>query len=884
MREDIIKLVESQGDVTNAIILTHNIDFVFLQLIVIPALKKCGRPTLTVFADAYCAANTFAYQSPVLSTIGTRYRVVPVAMESGFHFHPKAVLLSGPEKATLLIGSGNLTFGGWRENAEVWIRFESDKDTTAAFAAFRNYLLEILRRIPLSGPIKDEIDEAFDGRSRSWAEKMDAPSGLLGRVGRGQAILEQIAIAAGEGFVERLVVCSPYFDAKAKALSDLFGQLKPAKADVLVQQKYPGLPHAAVAGLPSEVEIIPVKFTRKNSKGVDRESFIHAKFYGISNADRTLVIAGSGNCSRAALTISGINGNAELLALQSLSTAQFNELYLAEMPRVEEKPDFPVLQDDEDTDAAAESLRILAARYDGSLLQIGYSCAKDMELTRCWVDGEPLLFTVEENGIIVVEVARPPARLFLEGMHNGQSIRSPEGWVDVERELRSTSRGRSLAGVIFDRVQANLWGIGAWKDVLDVFCKYLQYMPSRSSRSGHIATQRHVKHTANFTADDVFSSGYGLPNLGSAVRAGLADDRIHSLQQMLLQWFGIADHDEPPIEDQPTDEDDDGAEDTVDRPEKVLTRKKVITDPKPISEIDRKKAKKAVEQMTKAMTSEEFLSQRSPELMAADLKIAAILLRTGFKQSWIDESDFFEATRIIWSSLFFSSPKEPNRGWIERRYREAENPEQFIFKMASPELSAALAAWSMTAPPNILTPEHIVFFLANVLAVARLPWLWLGGHPGQIGKELGSMLANTGGMPSDESLKRFEEVWVSLMRRGEALRALEEALNGHTPAELREQIRNDNVTRGDLLWQGSSGYCVAMCSARRSAKDITPVLSLQSTKKETAFLSHFLIPIRSLLNSAVLEESEKFGTNHENALREMLSEISMSFLKNDRSQ
>ena len=101
MRQDLIKLIEAQEDVTNVIVLTHNIDFVFIQLIVLPALRRCGRPTLTVFADAQCATETFTYQSPVLTGLGTRYRVVPVAMESGFRFHPKALLLSSPAKSLL---------------------------------------------------------------------------------------------------------------------------------------------------------------------------------------------------------------------------------------------------------------------------------------------------------------------------------------------------------------------------------------------------------------------------------------------------------------------------------------------------------------------------------------------------------------------------------------------------------------------------------------------------------------------------------------------------------------------------------------------------------------------------------------------------------------
>ncbi len=878
MRQDLIKLIESQVDVTNAIILTHNIDFVFLQTILLPALKHCGRPKLTVFADVQCSTNTFAHQSPILSTIGTRYRVVPVAMEPGFRFHPKALLLTGPAKGILLVGSGNLTFGGWRENAEIWVRFDSDKDTTAPFTAFRNYLLEILRRIPLSGPVREEIEEAFDGRNHSWAQHMDSPSGLLGRIGHGESLLEQITtISAGES-VARLTVCSPYFDDTGSALNDLIQQLKPTKADIFIQKKFPRLSRVAAENLPPQAEIVPVGFTRKDMKGVERESFIHAKFYGITYDTNTLLIAGSANCSRAALTIPGEGGNAELLALQRLTQEQFNEFYLVEIPRVDGTPDFPEINEDDESQTMAAAIRILAARYDDGLLRIGFLRNQNVEIVRCRVDGESLRFAIDDTGIMELELANPPSRIILEGMQSGKVIRSPEAWVDVEPNLRSTARGRSLGDVIRREVQSNRWSIGAWNDVLDVFCNYLQYMPASSPQWGHALTERKAKQLASFTAKDVFSTDYGLPNLGSSIEAGLADDRVQSLQQMLLRWFGMTKQDEPVVDgEMPIDEDDNGEEDVVDRPVNISKQKGEITHPKPATDSDFKKAKKAVEHMTKAMTSEEFLSQRSPELLAADLKIAAVLLCTGLKQNWIDEPAFIEATRLIWSCYFFSSPKVSNQGWIERRCLEAENPDEFKLRMASPELSAALAAWSITVPRNIKTPEQVVFVLSQTLAAARLPWLWRGGEIEHISRESGLMLANTGGGLSAEDLVRFEQEWVLLMRRGEALRSLEEALANHSPVELREKIREEQIERGELLWQGSSGYCIAMTSCKRSSKENTPVLRLQGAKKESLFAPSFLIPLRCLLNSEVLPESDQLGIPQKDSIREMISEISRVF-------
>ena len=173
MREDVLKIIQSTKDVTNAVILSHNIDFVFVQAVVIPALRKCGSPKLTIFADADCAAQTYQHQARVLSSLGLRYRVVPVAMKTGFRFHPKAVLLSGPKAATLLIGSGNLTFGGWRENGEIWCRYDSKTDGTGVFAAFHAYMHEIVELCaPPRATIATEIGEAFDANTRTWAADM----------------------------------------------------------------------------------------------------------------------------------------------------------------------------------------------------------------------------------------------------------------------------------------------------------------------------------------------------------------------------------------------------------------------------------------------------------------------------------------------------------------------------------------------------------------------------------------------------------------------------------------------------------------------------------------------------------------------------------------
>src|SRR5207244_1574810 len=51
---------------------------------------------------------------------GTRYVHGLAALPSGRAFHPKLTAIVGTQRATVAIGSGNLSTGGWNLNAETW--------------------------------------------------------------------------------------------------------------------------------------------------------------------------------------------------------------------------------------------------------------------------------------------------------------------------------------------------------------------------------------------------------------------------------------------------------------------------------------------------------------------------------------------------------------------------------------------------------------------------------------------------------------------------------------------------------------------------------------------------------------------------------------------
>ena len=870
MRSDILKAIAGSKEVTNAIILTHNIDFVFLQTVVLAAFRKCGHPTITVFADAQCAAESFAHQAPVLDGLGVRYRVVPVAMSPGFRFHPKAVLLSGEKDATLFVGSGNLTFGGWRENAEVWMRFDATVDGAPVFGEFNNYSKKILERVPLSDAIKGELTEAFDAATRPWLseERLSTSPTLLGRAGSGASLLESFQGVKGVEPIDELVVCSPYFDARGAALHALIEQTAANSATVLCQPSGSTLTRKAFDAAGGTTNLQQVSFEHVSVDGEARPAFIHAKFYGLLRGGEALVIAGSANCSQAALVASGSTGNAELMALRRMPVADFESSLVGELQRIPAPAVLAEASPEPDDLSTATTLRVLAARFGSGTLLIGFAPAR-AEIHSCEVDCAKVHFSLAEPGIMSAACSVEPRSVRLEGLLDGNCTWSAPTWVDHERHLRASALGRSLADSIRARMQPGGWNVVAWADVMDVFCKHLTYMPTRDcGRAAATASDADDADGGTFSFTDVFSSSYEAPPLSGLgpLLVKLDGGKERSLQQLLLRWFGVV-NEADEAEGTVTAEGDD----EVDRPEVLSAARKRVAMP-PLTETDRRRIQKVLQQVEDAMTTEQFLAERRPELLAADLKVAAVLLRTGLREGWLGAHEFFQATHRIWTSLFFSGSPGANQGWLEYRLRHAEDKTAFVAAVRSPELAAALLGWAFAVAPEEASPTSARFHLAVALAGARLPWLWNTGDDTAVARELEILLAHTG-VPEASSEAPVREGWERMLRRGHALLRLEAAAKTVPFGDLRARIQAPGLLAGDLLWQGSAGYCVVTKATPRTAKQWVPVLKLQTHREEACFDGALTMPIASLLEEAVIPMSPEFNIEPRRVLCEFLDDL-----------
>ena len=313
--------------------------------------------------------------------------------------------------------------------------------------------------------------------------------------------------------------------------------------------------------------------------------------------------------------------------------------------------------------------------------------------------------------------------------------------------------------------------------------------------------------------------------------------------------------------------------------------------------------------MTEAMASEEFLRERPPELLGADLKITSALLRVAERQGWLEHGAFFQATHRIWVPLFLDVDGG-GRGWLQRRYEASNAQGDFIAAMRAPDLLAALIAWTIAVPKETRSPEHARFELASALAVARLPWLWDGVDDQEVSRELAAVLRSTGGVQEDPTAVGNDAgvLWLRLLQRGHALRRLERALVGQSPADLAPKVRSTQLTKGELLWQGTE-FCVVTEDAPRTAGNVS-VLSLrckreqpkkdeapvkpkhrgrpqvssvqpQDTSGKRKFVARRTVPLLSLLDEAVLPASSTFGAAPRSVLRAFATELAEGFARDD---
>lgn len=275
-----------------AIFTTFSLSLSFFEVEILDRLIRGGTSNVFVYSDLVGVRSALSEHGA--RRVGRSYQLEPVLVRGGV-FHPKIVLLFKDGDVHALVGSGNLTFGGWGMNQETLIHLQPSfaRDAFEDIADFLNTLVRDPRvRIEDTKPLRSAA-------SRIQKLVVDYPANESIRVVHNQDsnIAQAIREHALElGGASAITVASPYFDstgAGLKKLADLLG-------GVTVRVHVPDA--GSVGGFTktswptgAAVEPVSISFLDKDDRP------LHAKLFEIACRDGSIVLSGSANATNAAL-------------------------------------------------------------------------------------------------------------------------------------------------------------------------------------------------------------------------------------------------------------------------------------------------------------------------------------------------------------------------------------------------------------------------------------------------------------------------------------------------------------------------------------------------------------------------------------------------------
>jgi hypothetical protein len=408
-------------------------------------LGRLGDPPLNIaiLADPQRLSATLERippeKSDQVAAINQRWLLRGAHIGSG-RFHPKSYLMVTPTKATLLVGSGNLSTSGLDEGREVFTEFESGTAVgDEAIAVWRTWMRRLVRRVD---------DTRLAERFADLEMKLPVSEGLRD-VGEtmllhnlDEPLADQLVTAITARAtppVDELLVAAPFFDRNALALGRLIERLAPRNIYVYTTSTM------SVDG-PRLASMLDRAGANVSLYAYEPDVFTHAKLIGIVAGSQSWIFSGSANLSQAALTLTASAGNVELSVLTSATPEQTRDLFIppGAIVRAIAMADLNGLAFAPSTEATALPVHLqrAAARPDGAVevccqpsLQSGWHLNDLHERSPLVPDGERVVTTGPLHGRLVFIVDDDGAVL-----SNRVVVDDPVG-LDAVLQVRSRASG-----------------------------------------------------------------------------------------------------------------------------------------------------------------------------------------------------------------------------------------------------------------------------------------------------------------------------------------------------------------------------------------------------------------------------------------------------------
>ena len=368
------------------------------------------------------------------------YLMRGIEVPGGGAFHPKTYLFARRDEATLVVGSGNLTRQGIDAGKEVFTAF--DTRTEQGLSTLRAWAAWIGRLVAGAD------DEQLTRRFAALREQCPWMVGMIGAtpfaVNEERPLLDQFAEQLPPT-VDELHVSAPYYDRNALALAEALDRIQPKELHL-----YLGL-GTKVHG-PSLAAVLETANCQLQVRRFDPATFVHAKLLGAVCGSEGLLLCGSPNLSRAALTLTytdGGHGNCEVALIRRGSADQVRAPFLTsglELIDVGTANLHDLTFDDDDPAASRPAVALRRATWlkDG---RIALTAEPPPETGHrlAWAGGQAVL-----DGVITAEVLtqheRPPLLAWLsdeagEAVSNAVAIDDPNA-LDRSLAERDSSRNR----------------------------------------------------------------------------------------------------------------------------------------------------------------------------------------------------------------------------------------------------------------------------------------------------------------------------------------------------------------------------------------------------------------------------------------------------------
>ncbi|MCL1599136.1 MAG: hypothetical protein M3094_08135, partial [Actinomycetia bacterium] len=274
-------------------------------------LRRLGDPPLNVVVlmdEQRLAKSLSSYTAEAvgaLSSVNNDWLLRGIKHPGG-RFHPKSYLAVTPRRAILLVGSGNLTLKGLDSGREVFTEFRSNTPTGSA--ALLSWLAW-MRRIVLDAndTVLAERFWALESQLEPLLEEVASVEGPYLVHDLDESLRTQFveAIDRSNGDIDELTVASPFFDASGDAVMHLVDDLDPSRLSLYVSSTASLDGEAMATNLSKRP--VQVRVFR-----YEPDSFTHAKIVSVTSGNRSWVLSGSANASRAGLLRPASMGNVEL--------------------------------------------------------------------------------------------------------------------------------------------------------------------------------------------------------------------------------------------------------------------------------------------------------------------------------------------------------------------------------------------------------------------------------------------------------------------------------------------------------------------------------------------------------------------------------------------